>query len=374
MTELNILHHSSYPPESNGHGGSKRTAQVLELLVTNGYDYTSVDFDTIKALKTLKWQKKVSLFLGTLLRFPFKGKNISFKRLKRVDRLKFISKAFIAELSSIPDIYIWESTLDIHQFIAAELKAKGSKIIGIAHNLESLVPCASQFGAIVHHKSPINRFAQELETLSICDEIFVISREEQWLLNLFNIGAKYLPYYPIIETRNNLLEIRKRRALRQKNNEFLILGTVLNPPTLNGTIELIKMVSEVSPANAIIHIVGYGTERLKPHLTGYSQFQLHGGVDRSALEDILAKIDAVVLNQPYTTGSLTRIPEMLIAGIPVICNEAAARSFYNYSGVYLFSNEHELTDFLSNPMDTPLIPKEERVYTDLFIKTLKLAV
>lgn len=370
MTKLNILHHSNYPPEKDGHGGSKRTAQILEILEQNNCTYTSLTFDIKKTWKSLKWSKIVVLFLSAIIKFFFKTKGASFKRLRRQERLMFISKKIISNLDNVPDVFIWEGTLEIHQFIAIELKKMGVKILGISHNLESLVPCDSQYGTIVNDKSTLKKFGHEIDTFSKCDEVFVISREEQWLVNLFDISAQYLPYYPTINTQNSLLEIREKRNVKEKSDQFLILGTVLNPPTLNGTIALINTIRKTSD-QAIFHIAGYGTEKLSAYIPENSSIILHGSVTQTVLDDLLTKIDAILINQPYTSGALTRIPEMLIAGIPVICNEAAARSYFNYHGVYLFHDEVDLNILLKKSLDTPIIPKREDIYTDFFIKALK---
>jgi hypothetical protein len=130
------------------------------------------------------------------------------------------------------------------------------------------------------------------------------------------------------------------------------------------------MISKTSD-QAIFHIAGYGTEKLEAYIPKRSSIVLHGSVTQAVLDNLLTKVDAILINQPYTSGALTRIPEMFIAGIPVICNEASARSYFNYHGVYLFHNEIDLDILLKQPLEVPLIPKREDIYIDLFIKALQ---
>jgi len=51
----------------------------------------------------------------------------------------------------------------------------------------------------------------------------------------------------------------------------------------------------------------------------------------------MSSVKALLCYQNSGSGALTRICEMLIAGVPVIANSHAARSFYNKKGLIEFS-------------------------------------
>lgn len=52
----------------------------------------------------------------------------------------------------------------------------------------------------------------------------------------------------------------------------------------------------------------------------------------------MIKCDALLVNQPPTTGALTRVTEFLLAGIPVIMNVQSAHSHFNMEGVTIYDN------------------------------------
>ena len=87
--------------------------------------------------------------------------------------------------------FLWENTQDLPSLYM--MKAAGAKIIAYPHNLESLVP--TQVDLTTHKQSPYWLY-EEVKRLKLCDEVYTISKEETWLLQLFGINAKYFPYYP----------------------------------------------------------------------------------------------------------------------------------------------------------------------------------
>ena len=64
---------------------------------------------------------------------------------------------------------------------------------------------------------------------------------------------------------------------------------------------------------------------------------------------MLIEVDGIIIYQPPTTGALTRIPEMLLAGIPVYANFDAARNYFNVDGVIQYHSFEELLNVLSMP-------------------------
>ena len=78
--------------------------------------------------------------------------------------------------------------------------------------------------------------------------------------------------------------------------------------------------------------------------------------------------------QPGATGALTRIPDLLLAGIPVIANSIAARSYYNLPGVRVVENIDHLLGVLRHAapaalFDAPVRPAElESFLVDKFCR------
>jgi hypothetical protein len=67
------------------------------------------------------------------------------------------------------------------------------------------------------------------------------------------------------------------------------------------------------------------------------------------------KAIAVLIYQEAGVGALTRIPEMLIAGILVIANSNTCRSAYNYDGIYCYDDDYELIKLMKSKLDLPKV-------------------
>lgn len=219
-----------------------------------------------------------------------------------------------------------------------KLKAYGIHIVAMCHNIESL-----SYGQVVE-KWQRTLFNKELDILSLCDVVIAISREETAILNNLNIKAIFFPYYPADTIINNLLNIRKTRGGTEKK-DIVLLGTAANKPTKRGMARVIKAWSEndLDRTCGSLLVAGYGTEVLKNISQGHG-VEFLGTLTNEELEKILSSIKACLCYQEKGSGALTRIPEMLIAGVPVISNTHAARSYYNSKGVTEFFCFEELQE------------------------------
>jgi hypothetical protein len=111
------------------------------------------------------------------------------------------------------------------------------------------------------------------------------------------------------------------------------------------------------PPNVTVDIAGLGTEELKPLLPA-SGFHLHGTVSPRQLEELLLRTRAMLAHQPQGCGALTRIPEMLAAGVPVLANRVAARSATHFAGVRVYDTAEQLARHLEALLesDWPMPP------------------
>ena len=96
-------------------------------------------------------------------------------------------------------------------------------------------------------------------------------------------------------------------------------------------------------------VAGYGTETLKP--VSNPQIVFRGTLSNEDLEKLLVDIDGIVIYQPPTTGALTRIPEMLLAGIPVFANFNASRNYFGIAGIEQYNTFDELFEILKTHVD-----------------------
>ncbi|MGH8000607.1 MAG: hypothetical protein ACREPR_14555, partial [Brasilonema sp.] len=277
---------------------------------------------------------------------------------------RFYRKAFTKH--SDVKLLLWEANREyclIAPYVAKDFQFK---VLAVPHNIEALVP--GNTDPFTGKSFPLS-LENELKCLSQADSVFCISREEQWLLRSYGIEADFLPYYPPKSILSELLEFRRIRD-GLIANRFLILGTAYNPPTYLGMIQQIQLLNQINKnVDFHIDIAGYGTEQLKEYCDG-PNFTLHGTVDQGKLNYLLSNVKAILVHQKAGAGALTRIPEMLIAGVPIIANSNACRSAFDYPGVYCYDNQVELAALVNKSLDFPPILERpvaaERRFIDCF--------
>ena len=314
-------------------GGSKRSVQIRELLQERGISFID-DFFTLpknaSICKLAKWAFRATSFIHR--HYPVRIKSIS----KYLRLIKYYALRIPAVLDRYADRdvdFLWENTND--RDIVFLLKATGHRVIGLPHNIESLV-----------HGKSAKKLEEEVNCLRHCDAVFAISKEETWLLRLLGLNAHYLPYYPPKEVDSFLISIRGKRELRRSNSRkiYSLLGSATNIPTRSGMQALINFAATKELPFDLL-VAGYGTESLKN--VSHSSISFLGTLSTEELENMLVEVDGVIIYQPPTTGSLTRIPEMLLAGVPVFANFDAARNYFGISGITLYSSFNDLIDRLN---------------------------
>jgi hypothetical protein len=242
-------------------------------------------------------------------------------------------------------IVVYELTYYSDDSLVFACQDLGIEIIGILHNIESLVH--NQKSLKSDHLAP-NWFQEEIKLLRTFSSIFTISREEQWLLNLYHIDATYLPYVPSKNVRDTCLKVRSLRQDVDKSF-YLTIGTASNQPTIDGFKELIT-IFEILKLKEELLIGGYDTDKLASYLNNKeANIRLLGSLNDKQLQDVLINCKAIFIHQKPTTGALTKIPELLLSGIPVICNTASARNYYYHKGLYVYDTAKELESLLNDP-------------------------
>ena len=346
-----IICHTKFKLDSFGDGGSRRSVQIRDLLAENCFDFEDDDFvlpkETSKR-QLMRWTVRAMRFVR--LHYPK-------RQIRSLSNYIQLVKYYALRLPVVFDkyeqqdvVFLWENTTDCDMLYL--LKATGRPVYALPHNVESLVAGYS-----------IGALAQEVSSLKLCDGAFAISKEETWLLRLLGVKAYYLPYYPPKEVETHLLMIRNRREYRRANErkKFLLLGSASNYPTRKGMqIMIDAAASHQLPFD--LGIVGYRTDALRvPQQTGIT---FYGTVINEVLDGILEETDAVLIFQPPTTGALTRIPEMLLAGIPVFVNFDAGRNYLDLNDVHLYDSFEGLFATLEN-----FVPYQtEPIHRDALLK------
>ena len=322
-------------------GGSKRSVQIREILIENGIPFIDEAFTLPKNAswtQLVKWSLRAISFIRSY--YP-KGAITSLSRFFRL--VKYYALRIPVVLDKYKDqevAFLWENTSD--QDMLYLLKATGRQVIGLPHNIESLVKSHS-----------IKALEKEVLNLQHCDAVFAISKEETWLLRLLGMKAYYLPFYPPKDVQVFLSSIRQKREQREPNSirRYALLGSATNIPTRSGMQTLVDFAStQELPFD--FFVAGYGTESLRQ--VSHPHISFLGTLSNEELEKMLVEVDGIIIYQPPTTGALTRIPEMLLAGIPVYANFDAARNYFNVNGIVTYQSFEELLGLLATAM--PSIP------------------
>lgn len=330
-----IICHTKFKLDPFGDGGSRRSVQIRDLLADNGIVFEDDKFVLPKDTPTgqlLRWTVRAMRFVKR--RYPK-------ARIKSLSDYIRLVKYYALRLPAVYDKYVhqdvsflWENTNDADMLYL--LKATGHPVFALPHNIESLV---------ANHS--IDALGREMSVLQNCDGVFAISREETWLLRLLGVNACYLPYFPSKEVEAHLLSVRKRRESRKVNErkKFLLLGSASNYPTRKG----MQMMLDAAASRFLpfdLGVAGYRTDSL--HIPQQLDITFYGTMTNEALDGILEETDAVLIFQPPTTGALTRIPEMLLAGIPVFVNFDAGRNYLDLNDVHLYDSFENLFASLEN--------------------------
>jgi hypothetical protein len=343
----NILYHSFHTPNPRGNGGNRRTAQITDILKRSNFGINFLNEIDYRPKKFSSLPKGISAMLNYNFPVRFRKKNISLAG--------HYYQQLIHQLNSCPKstVLIWES--NIHNYFLLPLIAKkmGIKTIGVPQNIESLVP--NQKSSFTDKESP-DWFLEEINYFRSTEKVFTISKEEKWLFNLFNIDADYLPYYPVKDMEVYYEGIRKLRSSAnfKNNGRILMVGSGNNPPTYLGMKEVLKNLLKYD-SNITIDIAGFATQKLQQEFT-HPNYHFHGPLAEEVLYKMMVDCKFILNHQKITTGALTKIPELLIAGIPVVANFESSRSYYNIDGVYTYTNFEELGYLAKN--ETFYIPEK----------------
>lgn len=359
-----VLRHSHFKADPWGDGGSKRTAQISEILLAHGLESAFYDPDV-----TQIFQKKFSALEGLKLLSLHKIKSsLSKTALTQLGFNYYKRQKTMAFYAQNHKLLLWESNRQQNFLMSYAARDSGLKVVALPHNLESLV--AGQKSDFTGRPAPL-WFEEELQSLQQCHTIFTISREEQYLLKLFGLEAEYLPYFPPKEIEEFLLKIRENRLHKAQKGQILLLGTAGNKPTFDGMLNRIKFFYKHLRNQGIkLHVAGYLTENLMPHLPGADQIYLHGTVSNEELARLMHQCSMCWIHQNISTGSLTKIPELMMAGVPILVNADAARNFHNIPGIRVYEHDEECAEYLKSDIPSPPIPEKPISHERNLIQTL----
>lgn len=344
-----IIYFSRYRADQVDNGGARRVAQVLQLL--EGYELEFVT-SLVRPKSAGKRNSSgavslLSMAVQAVIRGSYRKYSPEFANWIFFSRR--LARRWTRALCNRNNIRL--IIVDDPIFFAPLVQALHNRNIPIlahCHNIETL--SRSQ----VQQSHQVQLLGEELELLRLCRAAITISREETFLLRNLGMKPVYLSYYPPKSVEWRLRTVREIRTGMAKR-DFLLLGSAGNAPTRKGMQQIINMWGKICPCPGDDRLVvaGFGTENLDSGNCAAGLIFV-GAVTDAELDGILTTARAAIVYQEDGAGALTRIAELLLAGVPVLANSHAARSYQHLPGVFEFA---ELADM-------PLKLEEVRKYNE----------
>ena len=361
-----LLRWTRFASDSHGTGPEKRSAQILALCRQAGFELN----DMRPAAKVSRWETwtgglKMRARFGALASVDRAGVGLLGYRAK------FYGDALAAHRG--PRVLLWETTYDT--LLPTLAKEAGYKVVALPHNLEALV--SEQVFADAAY-DPFADLSGEVKRLALADTIFTIAKEERWLLEARGLTPFYLPYFPDAVLAVECLRIRtKRKAAANAHGcvagPLLLLGSAFNPATARGMQEQLRWLKKGGLPAAGVMVVGPQTEVVlaAEQVPG---IQILGGVSRARLVELLETCSALLIHTYGGAGAVTRIPETLLSGLPIIANPNAARDQHGTLGVHVYETPDEFSALTRGALPVPPSPLRPVQAEACFVSKLRRLV
>ncbi len=366
-----IFYYKQFKPNINGHGGEKRTFQISTLINKLSLSVNELNLSN-DPIKTNLFMRTLGFIINYRSIKKMAFINLSFKSYRHISTNLLKIKKQIPNINS-NSILFYEHSPETNWLLPIYFRLVGCKVICFPHNIESL---ANKINNQLTLRNNELAFIDELTLFKNCDLIFTISREEEWLLNLFGTNSFYFPFnIDNTELANSSIQIKDKRKRKKFNNNFLIFGNVKNGPTKEGMKTLLDHITKLEQYS--FTVAGFGTESLKYYAK--NNIIVLGEVSHLKLLHLYTNTDAIIIHQPPTTGALTRIIECLEMDVPIIANVNASRDNFDKSSLITYRDLSELNQILyqfkvyyNNKSHTLLKPNPLESAINVLNKTINL--
>lgn len=219
-------------------------------------------------------------------------------------------------------------------YLVKLFKSIDLKVILVPMNIESLVPGYSSWTHI--QRNPSRRFLNEYKYWQAADFVFTISFEDSWFLGINNISSKLLPYFPDPVHLKKLQSIATQRSFRVTSGlssvpvtTWLWISDFTNSPNTTHLSNTIKYIEQQPCLPSKLIICGRGSSLLDQSmfLNIKSNVELYGEITDQQLVSLLTTVTHLFICHPPTSGSLTRVVDSLIMGLPLISNVYATKNY-----------------------------------------------
>ena len=358
----NVIYYTRSIADPRGNGGRRRTDQMVRLFAEFQPEIKLVQEGEPR------WNRLDYLFarlLGPLNRWTWErmrrqwvtgGGYLRWAENRRyyLWLLRSSARHRAAELnpSSPPSLAIVDDPVYFLPLVK-RLRKLNVPVVGLSQNLETL----SRWQIVPKHQHTL--FEGEIRAMQLCDLVVTVSNEENTILQWFGVNSVFHGYYPSPDVVESLLAIREQRA-RSTKAGILMAGSSGNRASLFGMKAVVEAWEQqrLGETGGTLRIAGFGTEELTSMVAAnVSGVEILGPLDQPAFEQELISAKACICYQEDSSGALTRIAEMLIAGIPVVANSLACRTYYERPGIFEFDSLEMLGSTLRCVLDRePSVP------------------
>jgi hypothetical protein len=268
-------------------------------------------------------------------------------------------------------VFLVEECVDYARIKAAH--DVGVPIVCCPHNIETFQSSIGAKDFYSGEELP-HGLHRELTFMAIADRIFTVSSEESWLLANYGATAEWLPYFPPASEATRLAAIRAKRETAGEKHGFLLVASCDNTKNAEGMRAFARLVAELPEVlQRQVCVAGFSTEKVREVFSS-TKCRFLGELPAAELEALFVQCTGAILHQSQGAGALTRVPEMLCAGIPVICSSHAARSARHYDGVQVYQSTAELCELMQKPARLVPLPSRPESAEERLACALKSSV
>lgn len=356
------------PPAMVGHGGNRRVLQLCEVLTQKNIKIDLIERPNFKKIP-------LNEHIQQVLSFLFRSNAHGLFLITRLFRFKILLrlKEFLAAIICYGyyfnkiDLLVkqghtsllfaadcgWHADVLVHV-----AKYFGLQLIALPENIPATIPNSKSFFS---GKSGMSYLAENIDFLKRADVVIVMTEVDRLIYSALGVSnILVLPYYTPACMHERFKLLLQRRQRTQTNESYLMIGTFSNPATFKGAEEIIQ-VFKSSKRQITLNIAGFFSERLNS-LELTSNIHILGEQSEEQLETLLAETKAVIIHQRFCGGALTKISELLLAGIPLIASRESIRGYEDSDGIMVFSSVDTLGTVIDEHVASGFHPNTKHNY------------
>jgi len=341
---LLVLRHA---PISTGHGGNHRSFQILNEIVTH-FGEESVEILSLNSGRNNKqaknlYESSINLRLNMISLAVKQGLS-----KKKIFDLLLDEAGFGYNLQESVSINFYEEYISRMGKPEVCIVDHPAALPLINFNQENNIPsiiCPQNIEALdlTSNKMKTSEFRRklgisliyEMESYVKCSERLIISKIENSFFAGLGLESNYYPYLPVGEIKESLLDIRSERLHNKiDKNMLLMFGSASHVSTYESFDWFLENLQKFGlPCGPQIVIGGKGCDSFSKNYSSLKNVEFRGFINQEDLNKLLINVKAVLVPQLSGFGSVTRIPEMSCAGIPIIVSKHPMNAMNRPPGV-----------------------------------------